>query len=91
VDSFFRVRPIADADGDTAGSSPNSFARNYRSSVPLERETGLVTRCSFPEGSPVASLKPWLQPVLASSAGASDYRFAPNAVLRLSRPSQFHR
>jgi len=28
-------RPAGDADGDTAGLSPNSFARTYRSGVPL--------------------------------------------------------
>jgi len=28
-------RRVRDADGDTAGSSPNSSAQNYRSGVPL--------------------------------------------------------
>ena len=33
-------RPVTDADGDTAGSSPNSFAQRYRSSVPLGAWSG---------------------------------------------------
>jgi len=37
---------FADADGDTAGSSPNSFAQTYCSSVPLE----MPTRRDWEEG-----------------------------------------